>query len=156
MRIAILFALLASGLAVASNYREVTKAVEDDGMLANAGVTPADARLRKQCTAAVLDSDDAPEFFDCVYVQTEKSLNLFSLEDGYLMSELQLSLPNIDGVALKEMGRWSQVQIWSGDRVTALYIHGNGWIDPAQNEEVYRWLLEHGARERAPRAWIGP
>jgi hypothetical protein len=72
------------------------------------------------------------------------------------MSELQLSLPNIDGVALKHMGRWSQVQIWSGNRVAALYIQGNGWIDPAQNAEVYRWLLEHGVREHEPRAWIGP
>ena len=158
MRIAILGTalLLASGLASGASYREVTRAVGDDAMLASAGVTPADARLRKQCKAAVLDSDDLPEFFDCVYVQTDKSLNLFSVEDGYLMSELQLSLPNIDGVALQRMGRWSQVQIWSGDRVTALYIHGNGWIDPEQNAEVYRWLLEHGAREHEPHAWIGP
>src|SRR5262245_25621344 len=156
MRIAFLCALLASGLAFGSSYREVTRAMGDDRMLAAAGVTPADARLRKQCKAAVLDSDDLPEFFDCVYVQTDKSLNLFSLEDGYLMSELQLSLTNIDGVALQHMGRWSQVQIWSGDRVAALYIHGNGWIDPAQNEEVYRWLLEHGARQHAPQPWIGP
>lgn len=148
--------LLASGLAIGSNYREVTRAVGDDAMLASAGVTPADARLRKQCKAAVLDSDDLPVFFNCVYVQTDKSLNLFSVEDGYLMSELQLSLPNIDGVALQRMGRWSQVQIWSGDSVTALYIHGNGWIDPEQNAEVYRWLLEHGAREHTPHPWIGP
>lgn len=149
--------LLASTVVFAgSNYREVAKAVDDDAMLASAGVTPADAMMRKQCKAAVLETDDRPEFFDCVYVQTEKSLNLFSLEDGYLMSELQLSLRNIDGVALQRMGRWSQVQIWSGNRVTALYIHGDGWIDPEQNAEVYRWLLEHGARERDPRPWIGP
>jgi hypothetical protein len=148
--------LFVSGLALGASYREVTQAVGDDAMLATAGVAPADARLRKQCKAAVLDSDDLPDFFDCVYVQTDKSLNLFSVEDGFLMSELQLSLANIDGVALQRMGRWSQVQIWSGDRVTALYIHGNGWIDPAQNAEVYGWLLEHGAREHEPHAWIGP
>jgi hypothetical protein len=103
-----------------------------------------------------METDDPPEFFNCVYVQTDKSLNLFSLEDGYLMSELQLTLPTIDGVALQHTGRWSQLQIWSGQRVTALYIHGNGWIDPKQTEATYQWLLEHGVRERQPIAWIGP
>jgi len=148
-------AILASGLAGASNYREVAKAVRDDQLLQSAGVTPADAKMRAQCSAAVVETDDPPEFFNCVYVQTEKSLNLFSLEDGYLMSEVQLALPNIDGVALQHTGRWSQLQIWSGDRVTALYIHDHGWIDPKQTEGVYRWLLEHGVREHPPTAWIG-
>jgi hypothetical protein len=77
-------------------------------------------------------------------VQTDKDLNLFSLEDGYLMSELQLKLHNMDGVALQHMGRYSQVQIFSHDRVTALYIHDKSWIDPAQTENVYRWLTDHG------------
>ena len=148
--------VVASSLAAASNYREVTKAVADDQLLKSAGVTPADARLRMQCSAAVLETDDPPEFFNCVYVQTEGRLTLFSLEDGYLMPELELALPNIDGVALQHTGRWSQLQIWSGQRVAALYIHGNGWIDPVQTEAVYRWLLEHGAREHAPQKWIGP
>jgi hypothetical protein len=157
MRIALLcLALAASGLAAASNYRDVTKAVGNDELLQSAGVSPADARLRAQCSAAVMETDDPPEFFNCVYVQTDKSLNLFSLEDGYLMSELQLTLPTIDGVALQHTGRWSQLQIWSGQRVTALYIHGNGWIDPKQTEATYQWLLEHGVRERQPIAWIGP
>ena len=132
------------------------RAVTDDQLLQSAGVTPADAQLRKQCSAAVIETDDPPEFFDCVYVQTDKDLNLFSLEDGYLMSELQLKLHNMDGVALQHMGRYSQVQIFSGDRVTALYIHGNKWIDPVQTESVYRWLIDHGVRERQPRKWIGP
>jgi hypothetical protein len=148
--------LLVSGVAAASNYREIAHAVDDDALLQSAGVTPADARLRKQCSAAVLESDDRPEFFNCVYVQTEKSLNLFSLEDGFLMSELQLSLANIDGVALQRTGRWSQLQIWSGNRVTAMYIQGNGWIDTQQNSDVYVWLLEHGVPKHAPIAWIGP
>jgi hypothetical protein len=148
--------ILVSGLAAASNYRDVTKAVTDDRLLQSAGVTPAEARLRMQCSAAVIETDDRPEFFNCVYVQTEGRMTLFSLEDGYLMPELELALPNIDGVALQRTGRWSQLQIWSGQRVTALYIHGNGWIDPAQTEAVYRWLLEHGAREHAPQKWIGP
>ncbi|HEU5136413.1 MAG TPA: hypothetical protein VFU13_14785 [Steroidobacteraceae bacterium] len=148
--------LLLWGTAPASNYREVARAVNDDQLLQTAGVTPADAQIRYQCTAAIIETDDPPEFFDCVYVQTEKDLNLFSLEDGYLMSELQLKLHNMDGVALQRMGRYSQVQIFSGNEVTALYIHGKSWIDQAQTESVYHWLLNHGVRQRQPRKWIGP
>jgi hypothetical protein len=147
---------LFAGLASASNYREVQRAVDDDQLLASAGVTPADAQVRKQCTAALVETDDPPEFFDCVYVQTEKDLNLFSLEDGYLMSELQLKLHNMDGVALQHMGKYSQVQIFSRNQVTALYIHGKGWIDPAATESVYQWLTAHGVPAREPRKWIGP
>ncbi|MEO8018135.1 MAG: hypothetical protein ABI769_10000 [Pseudomonadota bacterium] len=147
---------LATGVCAASNYRDVQRAVDDDQLLQAAGVTPADAQLRKQCSAAVVETDDPPEFFDCVYVQTDKNLNLFSLEDGYLLSELQLTLSNVDGVALQHMGRYSQVQIFSGHRVAALYIHGKQWIDPAQTEGVYEWLLGHGVRPHEPRRWIGP
>ena len=148
--------ILGCSVAAASNYRDVQRAVDDDQMLQSAGVTPADAQLRKQCSAAVVETDDPPEFFDCVYVQTDKNLNLFSLEDGYLMSELQLTVHAMDGVALQHMGRYSQVQIFSGDRVTALYIHGAKWIDPVQTEGVYQWLVDHGVRAREPRKWIGP
>ena len=147
---------LTAGVAAATNYRDVQRAVTDDQMLETAGVAPADAQMRKQCTAAVVETDDPPEFFDCVYVQTEKDLNLFSLEDGYLMSELQLKLHNMDGVALQHMGRVSQVQIFSHDQVTALYIHSKSWIDSAQTEDVYRWLTDHGVPARQPRSWIGP
>jgi hypothetical protein len=157
MRLIVLcVALLASGLAAASNYRDVSKAVGNDQLLESAGVTPADVQLRAQCSAAVVETDDRPEFFNCVYIQTAKTLELFSLEDGYLISEVQLALPNIDGVALQHTNRWSQLQIWSGQRVTAVFIHGNGWIDPKQTEVAYRWLLEHDVREHAPVAWIGP
>jgi hypothetical protein len=154
--ILLLAAILATSTASASNYREVSQAVADDAKLASAGVEPEDARLRAQCTAAVVETDDPPEFFDCVYVQTDGALNLFSLEDGFLMSELQVTLDSMDGVALQKMGRYSQVQIFSGNRVAALYIHGKGWIDAAQTESVYVWLREHGVSERAPRKWIGP
>jgi hypothetical protein len=140
----------------ASNYREVAKAVNDDQLLQTAGVTPADAQIRRQCSAAIIETDDPPEFFDCVYVQTEKDLNLFSLEEGFLMSELQLKLHNMDGVALQRMGRYSQVQIFSRDQVTVFYIHGKSWIDPAQTETVYQWLVDHGVPARQPRKWIGP
>jgi len=148
--------MLVAGVAAASNYRDVQKAVTDDTLLQSAGVTPADARLREQCSAAVVDTDDTPNFFDCVYIQTDKDLNLFSLEDGYLMSELQLTLSNMDGVALQHMGKYSQVQIFSGNRVAAFYIHGTRWIDPARTQAVYEWLKSHGVRERQPRKWIGP
>ena len=147
---------LGCGVAAAANYRDVQRAVDDDQLLQSAGVTPADAQIRKQCSAAVVETDDPPEFFDCVYVQTDKDLNLFSLEDGYLMSELQLKLHNMDGVALQNMGRYSQVQIFSGDRVAALYIHGKKWIDPDQTRAVYQWLTDHGVPARQPRKWIGP
>jgi hypothetical protein len=147
---------LNAGIAGATNYRDVQRAVADDRLLETAGVSPADAQLRQQCSAAIIETDDPPEFFDCVYVQTDKDLNLFSLEDGYLMSELQLKLHNMDGVALQRMGRYSQVQIFSGDRVTALYIHGKSWIDPAQTEGAYQWLTSHGVPAREPRKWIGP
>ncbi len=152
----LLAALATATVASASNYREVAKAVNDDAMLATAGVTPADVQLRKQCRAAVIDTDDSPDFFDCVYVQTEGELNLFSLEDGFLMNELELTLRNMDGVALQKLDRWAQVQIFSRGKVTALYIHGNGWIDTRETETVYRWLLDHGVPARGPRVWIGP
>jgi hypothetical protein len=154
--IGVVIASVLAGFASASNYKDVTKAVGDDTLLASAGVEPADARVRAQCTAAVLETDDPPEFFDCVYVQTDKDLNLFSLEDGYLMSELQLKLATIDGVALQHMGRYAQVQLFDGNRVAALYIHGKGWIDTAQTEAVYQWLRERGVPEKRPHRWIGP
>lgn len=144
------------GVALASSNRDVQRAVKDDAMLASAGVEPSKAEMRMPCSAAVVTTDDPAEFFDCVYVQTTRDLNLFSLEQGVLMSELQLTLANMDGVALQRMGRYVQVQIFSGDRVAAMFIHDKTWIDPAQTEAVYRWLLEHGVQQRQPRKWIGP
>ncbi len=67
MRISsLLLAALLATTASASNYRDVTRAVGNDAMLASAGVTPERARLRAQCSAAVVETDDPPEFFDCV------------------------------------------------------------------------------------------
>jgi hypothetical protein len=154
--IPIIVATWASAAALGSNYRDVQRAVQDDQMLQVAGVTPAEVAVRKQCSAAVVETDDPPDFFDCVYVQTGHDLNLFSLEDGFLMSELQLTMANIDGVALQHMGKYSQVQIFSRNRVAALFIHDNSWIDVKQTRAVYQWLLEHGARSRDPVKWIGP
>lgn len=151
-----ILAVLASAVATGSNYRDVQAAVKDDRMLEAAGVTPANVAMRKQCKAAIVETDDPPDFFDCVYVQTDHDLNLFSLEDGFLISELQLTMNNIDSVALQRMGKYSQVQIFSDNRVAALFIHDKSWIDTQQTEAVYTWLLEHGARSRAPLKWIGP
>jgi hypothetical protein len=157
MRFLLIAAVIAlASIASASNYHDVQKAVRDDQMLASAGVEPSKAELRMPCSAAVLESDDPPNFFNCVYVQTDHDLNLFSLEDGNLLSELQLTLSNMDGVALQHMGKYSQVQIFSGQRVAVLYIHNQSWIDPKQTEMVYQWLLEHGVRPHNPQAWIGP
>ena len=157
MRVLALSLLIAfTGIASAASYRSIQRAADDDQMLIDAGVEPDRAQIRKPCAAAIVDIDERPNFFDCVYVQTSRDLNLFSLEDGFLMSELQLTLGNMDGVALQRMGRYTQVQIFSGQRVTALYIHDARWLDPAQTEKVYRWLLDHGVAQRAPRKWIGP
>jgi hypothetical protein len=147
---------LAGGIALASGQRDIQQAAADDAMLASAGVDTSKAEQRMPCQAAVVETDDPAELFDCVYVQTSHALNLFSLEDGYLMSELQLTLANMDGVALQHMGRYSQVQVFSGNRVAAFYVHDKKWISPKQTEAVYQWLLAHGVRERAPTRWIGP
>jgi hypothetical protein len=155
MRLWIPFVCLIAGLCAASP-RDMVKAAGDDQLLASAGVEPANATVRKPCSAAVMETDDPPEFFDCVYVQTAKDVNLFSLEDGHLLSELQVKLNVMDGVALQRMGRWSQVQIFNGDRVAALYIHNDSWIDPVETEAVYRRLLDQGVKQRQPLKWIGP
>jgi hypothetical protein len=152
---AFLVSSLLAGVALASSFNEVARAVDDDEKLIFAGVEPAKALIRKPCGAAILETDDAPESFDCVYVQTEKDLNLFSLEDGYLMSELQAKLNVMDGVALQRTGRWAQVQVFHGDRVAAFYIYGDQWIDTEATEAVYNWLIEHGVPQRNPRKWIG-
>jgi hypothetical protein len=157
MRKSLIFmsALLFGGSAMAASFRDMARAVNDDQLLITAGMEPAKALVRRQCSAAVIETDDPPESFDCVYVQTEKDVNLFSLEDGYLMSELQVKLNVMDGVALQRTGRWSQVQIFTGRRVAAFYIFGDQWIDAEQTEAVYRWLVSRGVPERAPRKWIG-
>jgi hypothetical protein len=156
MRTLLIVSLLSlATAATAATFHDVQKAVTDDNMLACAGVELSKAEMRLPCTAAVLEGEDGARSFNCVYVQTDRALNLFSLEDGSLMSELQLSLTNMDGVALAHMGRYSQVQVFSGDRVAALYIHDQNWIDSKQTEAVYQWLLEHGVRPHEPRAWLG-
>lgn len=156
MRTAIFLVLLAvTAAASASSFYEVSKAVNDDQKLIFAGVSPEDVLVRKQCGAAILETDDAPNSFDCVYVQTAKDLALFSLEDGYLMAEMQTKLDVIDGVALQRTARWAQVQVFNGDKIAAFYIYGDNWIDTEQTEAVYQWLIEHGVPQRNPRKWIG-
>jgi hypothetical protein len=152
------FALLLgiSALATAASQRALVKAAHDDQLLAAAGVEPEHAEIRTTCSAAVVDTDEGPNFFNCVYVQTPHAVNILTLEDGYLMSEQQLTLANMDGVALQNIGKYTQLQIFSGHKVTALYIYGNEWIDKQQTEAVYAWLVNQGVRPREPRAWLGP
>jgi hypothetical protein len=141
--------------AQAASFREVARAVNDDEKLIFAGMEPTKAVVRKQCSAAVVETDDPPESFDCVYVQTEKGVNLFSLEDGYLMSELQMKVEVMDGVALQRIGRFVQVQVFSGRKAAAFYLYGDNWLDAEQTEAVYHWLVEQGVPQRRPVKWIG-
>ena len=157
MRILVI-ALLSGFAAVASaaSQRALEKAVNDDQMLAAAGVEPDRAEVRTTCSAAVVDADERPNFFNCVYVQTPQSLNILKLEGGYLLSEQQLTLASMDGVALEKNGKYAQLQIFSGHKVTALYIYTDSWIDQQQTEAAYNWLVNHGVRPREPRTWLGP
>jgi len=151
--------LLLSGiplLATAASQRALEKAASDDQMLAAAGVEPDRAEVRTTCSAAVVDNDEKPNFFNCVYVQTPHALNILKLEGGYLLSEEQIALAAMDGVALHDSGKYTQLQIFSGHKVTALYIYGNSWIDRQRTEEAYKWLVSQGVRPREPRTSLGP
>jgi len=145
-----------STLATAASQRALEKAVNDDQLLAAAGVEPERAEVRTTCSAAVVDADERPNFFNCVYVQTPHAVNILTLEGGYLMSEQQLTLASMDGVALQSSGKYTQLQIFSGHKVTALYIYNDSWIDKQQTEAVYKSLVDRGVRVRQPRAWLGP
>ena len=125
-------------------------------MLAAAGVEPEHAEVRTTCSAAVVDSGERPNYFNCVYVQTPKALNILSLDGGYLVAELQLTPGNVDGVALERSGKYTQLQIFSGHKVTALYIYNDAWIDAKQTEAAYDWLVKKGVPPRQPRSWLGP
>jgi hypothetical protein len=157
MRTLLVASLLAvSTLATAASQRALEKAANDDQLLAAAGVEPERAQVRTTCSAAVVDTDERPNFFNCVYVQTPHAVNILTLEGGYLMSEQQLTLASMDGVALQNSGKYTQLQIFSGHKVTALYIYNDSWIDKEQTEAVYNWLVSRGVQRREPRAWLGP
>lgn len=157
MRILALALLLGIPLmATAASQRALEKAANDDQMLAAAGVEPERAEVRTTCSAAVVDADERANFFNCVYVQTPHALNILKLEGGYLLSEEQLTLAAMDGVALHDTGKYSQLQIFSGHKVTALYIYNNSWIDRQRTEEAYKWLVSQGVRAREPRTSLGP
>jgi len=154
--IAIALLIGMSTLATAASQRALEKAAGNDEMLVAAGVEPERAEVRTTCSAAVVDADERPNFFNCVYVQTPQAVNILTLEDGYLVSEQQLTLANMDGVALQNSGKYTQLQIFSGHKVTALYIYNDSWIDKEQTEAVYNWLVNHGVQVRKPKAWLGP
>ena len=157
MRTIVIALLLgASTLATAASQRALVKAAGDDQLLAAAGVEPERAEVRTTCSAAVVDTDERPNFFNCVYVQTPNAVNILSLEGGYLLSEQQLTLANMDGVALQNTGKYTQLQIFSGHKVTALYIYNDSWIDKERTEAVYNWLVNSGVQPRQQLAWLGP
>ena len=143
-------------LAPAASQRALERAAGDDQMLAAAGVEPELAEVRSTCSAAVVDTDEKPNFFICVYVQTPHALNILKLEGGYLLSEEQLTLSAMDGVALHDSGKYTQLQIFSGHKVTAIYIYNNSWIDRQRTEEAYKWLVSQGVRPRVARTSLGP
>jgi hypothetical protein len=157
MRILIVALLLGvTAVANAASQRALKKAVNDDQMLIDAGVEPERAEMRTTCSATVVERGDRPNFFDCIFVQTPHSLNILTLEGGYLVSEEQLTLASMDGVALQRMGKYSQLQIFSGHKVAALYIYNDSWIDSQQTEALYQTLLERGVKKRQPYLWLGP
>jgi hypothetical protein len=157
MRMLLIAVLLGvSTLATAASQRAMQKAVNDDQMLIDAGVEPARAEMRSTCAAAVVETDERPNFFNCAFVQTPHALNLLTLEGGYLLAEEQITLASMDGVALQRTGKYAQLQIFSGHKVTALYIYNDSWIDTRQTEALYELLVERGVKPRRPRAWLGP
>jgi hypothetical protein len=158
MRTVLLVALLSAlpALATAASQRALERAASDDQMLAAAGVEPERAEVRATCSAAVVDTDEKANFFNCVYVQTPHALNILKLEGGYLLTEQQLTLASMDGVALHDTGKYTQLQIFSGHKVTALYIYNNSWIDRQRTEEAYKWLVSQGVRPREARTSLGP
>jgi hypothetical protein len=157
MRILLIAVLLGvTALANAAGQRALQKAVKNDQMLIDAGVEPERAEMRTTCAAAVVERGERPNFFDCAFVQTPHAMNLLTLEGGYLMSELQLTLSNMDGVALQRMGKYSQLQVFSGHKVAALYIYNDSWIDSQQTEALYQMLVDRGVKARQPYQWLGP
>ena len=157
MRLNLLLLVFTLALGAQASAADVRKAADDDQLLENAGVVLRDAQFRVPCRAAVVDTEDPPEFFNCVYVQNLNELNLFSLEDGYLMSELQLRLSNILNVALQQEGSYRQLQIFYGKgRVVAVEVLGARKLhdSPAKTQAIYEWLAGHGIATRSPLPWI--
>ena len=133
-----------SAVCAAASLSQIKRIADDDELLQNAGVAVTDVQFRLPCNAAVVETSDPPEFDNYLFVQSSSELNLFSLEDGYLMPEVQLKLRAIEGVALTAAGANWQLQIFSSRRVIALFM-SRGKV-----QAVYAWLAEHDVPVREP------
>lgn len=136
--------LFASAVCVGASYSQIKKIADDDDLLQNAGVSLSDVQFRLACRAAIVETSDPPEFSNYLFVQSSNELNLFSLENGALISEMQLKLRAIEGVAFTGAGANFQLQIFSHRRVIALFM------DRGKVQAVYAWLADHEVPVREP------
>ncbi len=133
-----------SAVCSAASFSDIKRVAHNDELLQNAGVSLTDVQFRLPCRGAIVETSDPPEFSNYLFVQSSKELNLFSLEGGYLMPEVQLKLRSIDGVALTGHGASFQLQIFSHRRVIAL------GMERGKVQAVYVWLAEQGVQVREP------
>jgi hypothetical protein len=138
--------LCCSAICAGASFNQIKRIAHDDELLQNAGVSITDVQFRLPCFAAIVETSDPPEFSNYLFVQSNSELNLFSLEDGYLMAELQLKLRAIEGVALAKSTYKYQLQIFSPRRVIAIFMERD------RAEAVHEWLIAHDvpAREALP------
>lgn len=136
--------LFVSSICAGASFSQIKRIVDDDELLQNAGVSLTDVQFRLPCNAAIVETSDSPEFDNYLYVQSKNELNLFSLEDGYLMPELQLKLRAIDSISITGQGAGYQIQIFGPKRVVALSFQ-RGKAGP-----VFQWLTEQGVPVRKP------
>jgi hypothetical protein len=134
--------LCCSAVCVGASFSQIKRIAHDDELLRNAGVSLTDVQFRLPCNAAIIETSDPPEFDNYLYVQSKTELNLFSLEDGYLMPELQLKLRAIESISLIEHGAGYQMQMFSHNRVIALSFQ-RGEISA-----VFLWLTQQGVPVR--------
>ena len=139
MRVLLVSVLLCfSAVSSGASFSQIKRIADDDELLQNAGVPLREVQFRLPCNAAIIETSDPPEFANYLFVQSLNELNLFSVEDGYLMPELQLKLRAIESIALTGKGAGYQLQIFSHHRVTAVSMQ-RGKIGA-----VFLWLAEHG------------
>jgi len=136
--------LCISAVCAAASFSQIKRIADDDALLENAGVSLREVQFRLPCLGAIIETSDPPEFSNYLFVQSSNELNLFSLEDGYLLSEVQLKLTAIEGVAFTGAGAHFQLQIFSHRRVIALFMERD------KVQAVYAWLTDHGAPAREP------
>jgi len=150
MRALMLSALLTySAVCAGASFSQIKRIANDDALLHNAGVSLSDVQFRLPCRGAIVETSDPPEFDNYLYVQSSNELNLFSLEDGNLMAEVQLKLAAIEGVAFTGAGARFQLQIFSNRRVIALFMEGH------RVQAAFGWLTDHGVPAREPLPPIG-